>query len=89
MSTHRIEVGQEYERHDPRENSTTRIRVLGQPTRDYRGGSAVWVATLTPDGREIRARWIATRQLHDDPNRRTGYRLVTPVDGAAADGAQQ
>jgi hypothetical protein len=85
---HRIEPGQEYERHDPRENSTTRIRVVGDSVPWWDNSGKVWIATVGPDGRELRSRWIATRQLHDNPDRVTGYRLVLRADGSPADGVQ-
>jgi hypothetical protein len=101
---HRIEAGQEYVSVQPTvydENGRlvpTCIRVVKAP--DRFGGKPL-IATIAPSEREIRRRHIDPRQLHDNParktgyrlvanpNRRTGYRLVTPVDGAAADGAQQ
>lgn len=81
--SHRIESGAEYERHDRREGVTTRIRVVGRTVPWWDNSGKVWVATLTADGREIRARWIATRQLHDNPNRTTGYRLVRQAEQTA------
>lgn len=85
-SGHRIEQGQEYEAHDSREGVTTRIRVIGESVPWWDSSGKVQVATLTADGREARARWIATRQLHADPDRKTGYRLVQHADGTPAAG---
>lgn len=90
---HRIEAGQEYVSVQPTYFFDgpgallhTRIRVVEEPVEL---GCKPTVATLNHDGRELRRRPIDPRQLHDNPQRVTGYRLVRSVDGAAADGAQQ
>jgi hypothetical protein len=80
-----VEPGQEYERHDPRENVTIRIRVVGMDDLD---DTRVRVATVVPYGYLIRFRSIAVRQLHDNPRRKTGYRLVQHADGTPAEGVR-
>jgi hypothetical protein len=80
---HRIEPGQEYERHDPRENTTLRIRVAGPQVPGPFGEGEVAIVTVEGD-RYLRRRWIAIRQLHNSPTRRTGYRLVQHADGSDA-----
>jgi hypothetical protein len=82
---HAIERGQEYERHDPRENTTTRIRTIGPPVPGWDSTGKIRIATLTADGREIRPRYVAVRQLHANPTRITGYRLVQHADGTPAE----
>lgn len=86
---HRIEAGQEYERHDPREGVTTCIRVLRRPVSGAFGDGKVWIATVGADSRELRPRYIATRQLHatgtvgaEELPRKTGYVLVRHADGS-------
>lgn len=83
-SGHRIERGQEYEAHDPREGVTTRIRVIGPSVPWWDNSGKVEIATVAADGREQRPRYIATRQLHASPTRMTGYRLVRNADGTPA-----
>jgi hypothetical protein len=91
--TPRVERGQEYERHDPRDNSTTtRIRVVGEPvtTPGQHKFGKVDVVTINADGRELRRRAIEVTSLHptgttrDGQPRRTGYRLVRNPDGTPA-----
>jgi len=84
-----VEPGQEYERHDPREGVITRLRVIGGIVPWWDGTEKAQVATVAPDGRLLRPRHIATRLLHADLARRSGYRLVRHADGSAVDGAQQ
>ncbi|WP_141576167.1 hypothetical protein [Actinomadura sp. WMMA1423] len=62
----------------------TRIRVVGDPgDRWLPGYSKVQVVTLLEDGRGVRERSLATRQLYASGvtaaglERRTGYRLVS------------
>lgn len=86
--THRIEPGQEYEAHNRADNSTTRIRVLAKPVPGVFGEGKVRVGTVVAYGRVVRPRYIATKQLHDNPARRTGYLLVQHADGSTAGGAQ-
>jgi hypothetical protein len=63
-----------------------RIRVLHSGLFD---DSKVLVATVhrSRDGREFldRRRQIERRQLHANPNRKTGYRLVQHADGTPAE----
>lgn len=82
-SGHRIERGQEYA-FCAAYPDDIRIRVIGQPLPWWDNSGKVQIATLAADGREQRPRYIATRQLHADPNRRTGYRLVRNADGTPA-----
>ena len=84
--THRIEPGQEYTACDPRDH--IRIRILAKPVPGAFGEGKVRVGTVTEDGRVLRPRYIAVRQLHDNPQRRTGYLLVRHADGTPAGGAQ-
>lgn len=84
-----VRPGQIYESCQPTfvvdgEETHTRLRVVGEPISTgglYRYGK-VQVATLTPEGREIRQRAIEVSQLHASGTtktgapRRTGYRLV-------------
>ena len=88
--THRIEPGQEYISClcDPSDDHAYRIRVLAKPVSGVFGEGKVRVGTVTEDGRVLRLRYIAVRQLHDNPARRTGYRLVRHADGTPAGGAQ-
>lgn len=88
---HRIERGQEYERHDRREGVTTRIRVIGDSVPWWDNSGKVRIATVGPDGRELRPRYIATRQLHatgtvgaEELPRKAGYALVRHADGSTA-----
>jgi hypothetical protein len=87
--THRIEPGQEYERHDARDAAVTRIRVTSHPYPGWRGDRQVDIETVTPDGRGLRLRSITVRQLHATADRRAGYRLVQHPDGAPAEGSAQ
>jgi hypothetical protein len=88
--TPRVEPRQEYERHDPRDNSTTRIRIKSRPRPGWLGDTTVDIVTVTPDGRELRPRPITVRQLHPaDWTGRAGYRLVRNADGTPAGGEQQ
>jgi hypothetical protein len=90
--TPRVQPGQEYERHDPHDNTTTRIRVVGEPvtTPGLYGFGKVDVVTINADGRELRRRAIEVTSLHptgtarDGQPRRTGYRLVRNADGTPA-----
>lgn len=65
-------------------NTYTRIKVLSRP--GLYSSWRVQVATITPDGREIRPRMLDSRQLHESGTtqggqpRRTGYRLVRDVE---------
>lgn len=90
MTNHRIEAGQEYVACRPTPSMPgkhyTRIRVgLVGPLHDE---DKVLVATIHTDafGRESfdRRRLIRADQLHADPNRKTGYRLVRHADGTPA-----
>lgn len=87
--SHLIKRGQEYERHNRAQLTVTRIRIIGDTVPWWDNSGKVQVATLIDGGREIRPRYIAVRQLHNNPQRRTGYRLVTAADGTEAEGAQQ
>lgn len=78
----RIEPGQEYEAYNAREHSTTRIRVMSRPYPGWRGDGQVDVVTVAPDGRRLRPRAVSVNKLHDNPQRRTGYRLVRNSDGS-------
>lgn len=81
---HRIEKGQEYVHRDPIRMTITHIRVLEAPVPWWDGTGKVRIATLLDDGRLIRPRYIAVRQLHDNPNRRGGYLMVRNSDGSPA-----
>lgn len=82
-----IQPGQIYvslgNRHHP-VDGPTRIKVYSGPVQKHDGGSKVHVVTLTRTGREVRARWIDTSQLHatattrDGQPRCTGYVLEQP-----------
>ncbi|MBT2430551.1 hypothetical protein J7F02_34515 [Streptomyces sp. ISL-112] len=79
-----IQPGQTYRslsnRHHPADGPT-RIRIANAPigATDIDGMRKVYVVTLTPDGREIRPRWMRADRLHttattrDGAPRRTGY----------------
>lgn len=87
MSGHRVELDQEYVACRPTPSMPgehyIRIRVVHPGPLD---GHKSMIATIYRDshGRESldRRRLIATSQLHNNPKRRTGYRLATP--GGAA-----
>lgn len=82
-----IESGQLYEPCNFR-GAGIRIKVIAAPTTTFGmyGYGKCRVATLTPDGREIRPRYIECSQLHDSPTtkagapRRTGYHLVKETE---------
>lgn len=84
-----VELDQEYVACAPSRSKSgehyIRIRVLHPGLFE---DSKVLVATVhrSRDGREFldRRRQIAARLLHDDPTRRTGYRLVRNADGTPA-----
>jgi Mn-dependent DtxR family transcriptional regulator len=89
MTYHKISAGQVYESCQPVRSESVyhpgsrhvRLKVVG-----YTNRRKVWVATLTEDGREIRARWLEASQLHESGTtaaglpRRTGYRLVQETE---------
>lgn len=78
---HTIEPGQECLACDPRDH--IRIRIISRPVPGAFGDGKVQIASITATGREIRPRMIAVRQLHNNPSRKTGYRLVRHADGSA------
>ncbi|OLT13045.1 hypothetical protein BJF79_03860 [Actinomadura sp. CNU-125] len=94
-SPHIIRVGQVYEPCQPTfvvdgMETYTWIRVLSKPigTPGLYGFGKVQVATITPEGREVRPRRLAVSELHASgttkhgERRRTGYRLISdPLEG--------